>query len=116
MCYTRCKHPIPDDAAFCPCCGRKQTHEPAKKKRRNRPKGTGSVYKLAGNHQKLYQGRSTGQTYAARAEAEAALECMVGAVHPDLYVYTPEDAYDAWSDVAYRDMSAASQRLRRGKR
>ncbi len=104
--YARCKRDIPEDAAYCPYCGRKQTKAP--KRRSNREKGTGSVYKLSGNRRKpwvaTYKGKSLGRMYATRAEAEAALDAVVSIRRPELYAYTLEDVYNAWSEVAYRDM------------
>lgn len=111
--YARCKRQIPDDAVFCPYCGRKQAA--ARPKRRNtRAKGTGSVYKLSGDRRKPYyavlNGRSTGRTYATRQEAAAALDEMLASSRPDLFAWTLEQVYEAWSEVAYRDMGASSKR------
>ncbi len=110
--YARCKRDIPDDAAYCPYCGRKQTRSP--RRRGNREKGTGSVYKLSGNRRKpwvaTYKGKSLGRMYATRAEAEAALDAIVSVRRPELYAYTLEDVYNAWSDIAYRDMTDNTMR------
>lgn len=40
---VKCKKPLPENAVFCPSCGRKQTRE---KKKRTRANGQGSVYRL----------------------------------------------------------------------
>lgn len=111
--YARCKREMPDDAVFCPYCGRKQAEE--RKKRRNvRAKGTGSVYKLPGDRKRpyyaVYQGKSTGRTYATKQEAAAALDVMIATTRPDLFSATLADVYAAWSDVAYRDMGESSKR------
>lgn len=111
--YARCKREIPEDAVYCPYCGRKQAKE--RQKRRNaREKGTGSVYKLPGDRRKPYyavlNGKSTGRTYATKQEAAAALDAMLAMIQPDLIQYTLEDVYTAWSGVAYRDMVESSRR------
>ena len=112
--YARCKRPIPPDGIFCPYCGRKQVREQKPKKHRTREKGTGSVYKLSGNRKRPYyavlNGRSAGRMYATRQEAEAALESMLACTRPEVFSYTLEDCFNAWSSVAFRDMSTSSQR------
>lgn len=42
----RCKREIPDGAAFCPWFGKRlpDTAPPAQRKKRRRPKGSGTVY------------------------------------------------------------------------
>lgn len=112
--YARCKRSIPPDAIFCPYCGRKQVREQKPKKHRTREKGTGSVYKLSGNRKRPYyavlNGKSAGRMYATRQEAEAALESMLACTRPEVFAYTLEDCFNAWSSVAFRDMSTSSQR------
>lgn len=111
--YARCKREVPEDATFCPYCGRKQVRDRDRKKH-CREKGTGSVYKVSGNRKHPYYavlgGISTGRMYATRREAEAALEAMRSAVQPELFSYSLEDCYNAWSAVAYRDMGRSSRR------
>ncbi len=111
--YARCKRELPEDARFCPYCGRKQTAE--RKPRRNaREKGTGSVYQLSGARKRPYyavwQGKSTGRTYATRQEAVAALEAMRTASQPEYFAATLGEVYEAWSRVAYREMGESNQR------
>lgn len=110
----RCKQQIPDDALFCQYCGWKQIKERTRKRRTRRANGEGSVYKLGGTQKRsrpwyaTYKGKSLGRTFATRGEAEKALEQMIATTHPDLYMYTLEDVYNAWSEVAYRDMGVSS--------
>ncbi len=111
--YARCKRDVPDGATFCPYCGKRQIRE-KKRKKHYRAKGTGSVYKLSGDRRcpyyAVFNGTSTGRMYSTRQEAEAALDAMVASARPDLFAYTLEDCYTAWSSVAYRDMGASSRR------
>lgn len=108
----RCKKEITLDAVFCPYCGRRQESAPKKKKRHRHGAGEGTVYKLSGDRRKpfyaVFKGKSTGRMYATREEAELALEELRKAVRPDLFSYTLEDVYMAWSDVAYRSMGPYS--------
>ena len=111
--YARCKREIPADAAFCPYCGRKQVRDRTPKKP-IRAKGTGSVYKVSGNRKRPYYavlgGVSTGRMYATRQEAERALEALRATARPELFSYSLEDCYNAWSAVAYRGMSQSTRR------
>lgn len=111
--YARCKRTIQDDAVFCPYCGRKQLHARSTAKH-SREKGTGSVYKLSGTRKHpyyaIYNGTSTGRTYATRLEAETALNTMIAAARPELFAYHLDDCYQTWSAVAYRTMGRSSRR------
>lgn len=53
---VRCHVNIPDKALFCPWCGKQQdaTSAPVHRKKRRRPKGSGSVYKLKGVRARPY--------------------------------------------------------------
>ena len=51
MC-VRCHVNIPDKALFCPWCGKQQDamSAPVHRKKRRRPKGSGTVYLLGGEN------------------------------------------------------------------
>lgn len=79
-----CRKEIPDGASFCPWCGKKQPEAaPQQRKKRRRPKGSGSVYKKAdGNRSKPYVavvpsedgGKTVLGHYASPGEAIQALD------------------------------------------
>ena len=75
----RCHRDIPDDAKYCPYCAKRQTGAPApQRKARRRPKGSGSVYRLAGKRARpwaaLASDRTLIGTYASSSEAVQALD------------------------------------------
>ena len=79
-----CRKEIPDGASFCPWCGKKQPEAaPQQRKKRRRPKGSGSVYKKAdGNRSRPYVavvpsedgGKTVLGHYASPGEAIQALD------------------------------------------
>lgn len=69
----KCKKGIPEDALFCPYCGKKQIQE---KKKRKRANGQGSVSKRPDLKTKPWRARKNGVFvgyYATRYEAERAI-------------------------------------------
>lgn len=114
--YARCGCELPDDALYCLKCGRKQIHERQTKRRHRRENGSGTIYKMPGKRSRPYvakiNGVSTGRMYATYQEAEEALRQMgqLSAQNRELYNITLEEAYDRWSEVAYRDMGVSSRR------
>lgn len=69
----KCKKGIPEDALFCPYCGKKQIQERKKRKRAN---GQGMVRKKPGLKAKPWEARKNGVHigyYATRYEAERAI-------------------------------------------
>lgn len=71
----RCHKEVPDGALFCPWCGKRQPDyaPPVQRKKRRRPKGSGSVYKLKDNRAKPFVALSSKRevigTYATSGEA-----------------------------------------------
>lgn len=93
----KCKSPIPPDSAFCPICGKRQSPEP--RKHRKRSNGSGSISKLSGNRSKPWLARKNNTvigTYATRAEAQKALERLTDVPANDKYNLTLKQVYERW--------------------
>lgn len=102
----KCKAALPDGALFCPLCGKKQT--PEQRKRRKRANGSGTIYKMPGNRAKpwavqrncVYIGSF--KTYAA---AQKALERITDVDINDKYNLTFSQIYELWKPVHARTVT-----------
>ena len=100
---VRCHVSIPDKALFCPWCGKQQdaASAPVHRKKRRRPKGSGSVYKLKGARARPYVA-VTGKkevlgTYGTPGEAVQALDAYNAQNTPaERLKCTFADAYEKW--------------------
>lgn len=105
---VKCKKEIPDDSSFCNYCGKRQSPEPRKHKKR--ANGTGNISKLSGKRSKPWLARRNGViigTYATRTEAQKALERVTDATITEKYNMTFKQVYEAWKDVHERKVSAS---------
>lgn len=102
----KCKATLPEGAIYCPLCGKKQT--PEKKKRRKRANGSGTIYKLTGNRSKPWAAQKKGiligcfSTYAA---AQKALERITDVDITDKYNLTFQQIYELWRPRHAREVS-----------
>lgn len=102
----KCKADLPNGATYCMLCGKKQT--PEKRKRRKRANGSGSVYKLSGNRAKPWAASRNGvylgsfKTYAA---ATKALERITDVDVTEKYNLTFHQIYDLWKPVHAREVT-----------
>lgn len=99
----RCGRDAPDGALFCPWCGKRQPEytPPVQRKKRRRPKGSGSVYKLSGTREKPYialtSKRDTLGTFRTSGEAVQALDAYNAQNTPAARLKcTFADAYEKW--------------------
>lgn len=103
----KCKKDIPQDALFCPYCGKKQQ---AQRKRRKRANGMGTVYKHPGSRTKPWEAQKAGVHigyYATKYEAEQALSRFVGRKIEDRLNITFSQAYDLWLPEHSRTLTAS---------
>ena len=107
----RCHKEVPDGALFCPWCGKRQPDyaPPVQRKKRRRPKGSGSVYKLKDNRAKPFVALSSKRevigTYATSGEAVQALDAYNAQTMPiSRMKYTFADVYGKWSEAHYQDV------------
>jgi len=102
----KCKATLPDGALFCPLCGKKQT--PEVRKRRKRANGSGTIYKMPGNRAKPWAAQRNGifigsfKTYAA---AQKALERITDVDVTDRYNLTFSQIYERWRPVHARTVT-----------
>lgn len=115
MICTRCKRTIPDDAVFCCYCGVRMEGAPAaQRRRRRRPRGTGSVWKDARNKSRPFvavaaDGTRIG-TFATSSEAVKALDDVnASKISPERQTYTLADVYDRWSELHYPKITVKAQ-------
>lgn len=107
----KCRTELPDGAAFCFACGKKQEQSP--RKHRKRENGTGSISKLSGNRTKPWVARKNGVsigTFATRAEAQKALDRLVDVNVNDKYNMTFRDVYERWKAEHSRQISEKTMR------
>ena len=103
MTCERCGRDIPDGAMFCPWCGKRQPENtpPVQRKKRRRPKGSGSVYRLNGNRARPYVALAANRdvlgTFGTSGEAVQALDAYNAQNTPAaLLKCTFADAYSQW--------------------
>ena len=114
---VRCQKGIPDEAAFCPWCGKRQPASfpsPQRKKRR-RPKGSGSVYCKKDEDRSKPWVAITGKgellgMYASSSEAVIALD-EYNAKHTSVtrMRYTFADVYERWKAVHFSSVGPKGQ-------
>ena len=103
---TKCKAELPEGAPFCHMCGKKQSAD--QRKHRKRANGSGTIYKMGGNRSKPYAAKRNNiflgsfKTYAA---AQKALERTTDADITDKYNLTFAQIYEAWKPVHAREVS-----------
>ena len=110
MLCQKCKKELPENAVFCPYCGKKQLSQP--RKTRKRPNGTGNISKLSGSRRKPWVVRKGGQligTYETRTDAVKALERLTDATITEKYNWTFRQIYEAWKPEHDRTISAHGQ-------
>lgn len=108
----KCGKSLPEGALWCCWCGKKQTAETRKARRRSQGMGTIAVnprnrarwIAITPPAIKGTQGKYLG-TFRTRREAEEALEAYLHGHRTDLYNYTLADIYAAWSDKHYDSLT-----------
>lgn len=103
---VKCKKDIPEDAIFCPYCGKKQQSE--KKKKKKRANGTGSVIRKPGNRSKPWEAQKSGVyigAYATKYEAEQALLRLADLPASETLNLTFKQVYEKWLPVHFRTLT-----------
>lgn len=103
--YKSCSRELPDDAVFCPYCGRKQEKE---KLRGKRPNGSGTVYKLSGNRSRPWavaKNKVVIGYYSTKKDAMDALSRAVDTPVDSKFNYTFEQVYNEWKNEHFRDLT-----------
>lgn len=102
----KCKATLPEGAIYCPLCGKKQT--PEKRKRRKRANGTGTIYKLPGNRLKPWAVKKNNMyidSFKTFTEAQKALDRLTDTDVTDKFNLTFRQIYDLWRPVHAREVS-----------
>lgn len=105
---VKCKKALPDEAVFCPSCGKKQAPEPRKYHKRSN--GTGSISKLPGNRAKPWLARKNGVsigTFSTRYDAQKALERLTDVDVNDKFNMTFAEVYERWHAEHKREISTS---------
>lgn len=103
---VKCKKAIPEDAIFCPYCGKKQ--QPEKKKKKKRANGSGTVIRKPGNRTKPWEAQKSGiyvGAYATKYEAEQALLRLADLPVSETLNLTFEQVYEKWFPVHSRTLT-----------
>jgi integrase len=106
----KCKKGVPEDALFCPWCGKKQQAAPRKAKKR--VNGQGSVIKKSGNRSKPWEAQKAGVyigCYATKHEAEQALLKLADRRTLEGINMTFREVYEKWLPEHSRTISAQGE-------
>ena len=102
----KCKADLPEGAIFCPTCGKKQTAEPRKHKKR--ANGSGSISKLSGNRARPWMARKNDVcigTFTTRTEAQKALERITDVSVNEKFNMTFAEVFERWHTEHQREIS-----------
>ena len=96
---------MPDGAAYCCVCGKKQTSEP--RKALKRANGTGTVYKLQGRRRRPWvaaKNKIIIGYYEHKTDALEALECFSQKPISERYNMTFSEVFNEWKNEHYREV------------
>lgn len=116
MLCQRCHRPLPDEALYCPACGKRQTASGRSKstKSSRRAPGSGNIHRLSGKRAKPFAARVGQQvigTYATRGEAVVALDAFIAAGKPlTAHTATFAQVYEAWKAIHFGEISSKTER------
>ena len=102
----KCQAELPDGALYCMLCGKKQTPDP--KKHRKRANGSGTIYKMPGNRAAPWAAKKNNVfigSYKTYAAAQKALERLTDTDINDKYNLTFKQIYDLWKPVHAREVT-----------
>ena len=102
----KCKRAAPEDAVFCPYCGRKLVPE---RRKRKRPNGMGTVWKKSGNRSKPWEAQKNGiyiGSYSTKYDAEQALRALDDVKVSENLNLTFSQIYDKWYPEHSRTVTA----------
>ena len=103
---VKCKATLPEGALYCPLCGKKQT--PEQRKRRKRANGSGTIYKMSGNRAKPWAAQRNNVflgSFKTYADAQKALERTTDEDINDKYNMSFSQIYELWKPVHAREVS-----------
>lgn len=106
----KCKAQIPDGSAFCNMCGKPQT--PQKRKHKKRANGTGNISKLSGSRAKPWlvrKGDAFIGTYETRQEAQRALDRLADIAVSERFNMTFSEVYDKWLPEHEREITKSGK-------
>lgn len=106
MICPKCKKTAPDEAVFCPWCGKKLVVQ--QKKRKRRCNGSGSITKLSGSRAKPWWVRKNDISigvYETYHEAQKVLERLTDTQVNELYNLTFAEVYGRWKQEHGREIS-----------
>lgn len=106
MICPKCKKTAPDEAVFCPWCGKKLVVQ--QKKRKRRCNGSGSITKLSGSRKRPWWVRKNDVSigvYETYHEAQKALEQLTDTPVNELFNLTFAEVYKRWKQEHGREVS-----------
>lgn len=106
----KCKKGIPEDAIFCPWCGKKQ--QATQRKAKKRTNGQGTVIKKPGNRSKPWEAQKAGVyigCFATKHEAEQALLKLADRRTLEGINMTFREVYEKWFPEHARTISAQGE-------
>ncbi len=107
----KCKAALPEGAIYCLLCGKKQT--PEQRKHRKRANGSGTIYKMPGNRKNPWAAKRNDVyigSYSTYAAAQKALERITDVDINDRYNLTFAQIYELWRPIHAREVSASQMR------
>lgn len=113
MLCVKCKSPLPEEALYCPACGKKQTRT-AGSKPRKRANSMGTAYRLKGKRKRPWvaaRRKAIIGYYETKTEALEALAALEGKKLPDWYNITLGDVFERWKAQAWPELAEKSQTM-----
>lgn len=100
----KCRAPLPENAVFCPMCGKRQAAQEPRRRTR-RPNGSGTVYKLSGRRRAPWVAVKGGEVigyFETRTAALQELDRFACKSVSEFFNLTFSEVYERWKQEHFR--------------